>query len=76
MMRVRNKERWSQLILSDSFGGSNIFSISALGNQLIFDVRCIKLHISQLIGFCIPYYQIDSYQLAHSYASGNDRRVF
>lgn len=37
------------------FGESEIFPIFALGNQLIYDRKCKGLHISQLIGFCIPY---------------------
>ena len=32
-----------------------VFPIFALRNLLIYDRKCKELHISQLIGFCIPY---------------------
>lgn len=40
---------------NNMFGNSKIFPIFALGNQLIYNRKCKRLHISQLIGFCIPY---------------------
>lgn len=40
---------------NNMFGNSKIFPIFAIGDQLIYDRKCKELHISQLIGFCIPY---------------------
>lgn len=40
---------------NNMFGNSKIFPIFALGNQLIYNRKCKGLHISLLIGFCIPY---------------------
>lgn len=40
---------------NNMFGNSKLFCIFALGNQLIYNRKCKGLHISQLIGFCIPY---------------------
>lgn len=40
---------------NNMFGNSKIFPIFALGNQLIYNGKYKELHISQLIGFCIPY---------------------
>lgn len=40
---------------NNMFGNSKIFPIFALGNQLIYNRKRKGLHISLLIGFCIPY---------------------